>query len=195
MRWFNLALKVAFLGLLAFAATHQELSRFAGKAMDVRLWVFGPVTLIVPVAWLVAGHRRFGRAYPYWIDMLLVFPFLIDAIGNALDLYDSVTWFDDVMHLATWLPLVLSFGLALHYAPAVPRWAHAGLVVAFGAVTHILWEEGEYLAFIRDNPKEFHTAYTDTLGDLAMSLAGTVIGAVLTVTVLWGVGQRIRAGS
>ena len=66
-------------------------------------------------------------------------------------------------------------------------------VIAFGAVTPILWEGAEYFTFIRDNPKEFSTAYTDTLGDLAMSLSGTIVGAILTATVLWGVGLRMRA--
>ncbi len=61
-----------------------------------------------------------------------------------------------------------------------------GLVVGFGAVTAILWEFGEYFTFIRNNEDELRTAYTDTLGDLALGgIAGTTVGAALTVTLLW----------
>ena len=45
------------------------------------------------------------------------------------------------MHFLTWVPWVVAFGLLLvTYAPPLPRWAVFGLVVGFGAVTHILWE-------------------------------------------------------
>lgn len=94
------------------------------------------------------------------------------------------------MHTITWIPWVVAFGLMLHYArPPLPRWAHFGVTLAFGAVTHILWEEAEYFAFIRGG-KEFSTAYTDTLGDLAMSLLGSIIGSLLVVTLLWNKGKQ-----
>ncbi len=96
------------------------------------------------------------------------------------------------MHFATWVPWVVAFGLLLHYAPALPRWAHFGLVLGFGAITHIVWELGEYVSFIRDSP-ELATAYTDTLGDLLLSLTGSLAGAVLSVTALWGVGRHQAA--
>ena len=53
------------------------------------------------------------------------------------------------------------------------------LAVGFGAVTAILWEFGEYFAFIRDSP-ELDTAYTDTLGDLALGLTGSTVAAFVT---------------
>lgn len=59
-----------------------------------------------------------------------------------------------------------------------PRGVSRGLTVmlalGFGATAAVLWELGEYVAFIRHSP-ELQTAYTDTLGDL---LAGT-LGALL----------------
>ena len=67
------------------------------------------------------------------------------------------------------------------------RWSgslRGGLAVGFGAVTAILWEFLEYYTFIRHS-SELRTAYTDTLGDLALGLSGSVLAALLTVTVLW----------
>ena len=56
--------------------------------------------------------------------------------------------------------------------------------MGFGAVTAVLWEFGEYFAFIR-NSEELDTAYTDTLGDLALGLTGSVVAALVTSTVLY----------
>jgi len=56
-------------------------------------------------------------------------------------------------------------------------------VVGFGGVTAILWELGEYFAFIRNSP-ELSTAYTDTLGDLALGLSGSTLTATIAVIVM-----------
>jgi hypothetical protein len=58
------------------------------------------------------------------------------------------------------------------------------LAVGFGAVTAVLWEFGEYFAFIRHS-EELDTAYTDTLGDLALGLTGSVVAALVTSTILY----------
>ena len=55
-------------------------------------------------------------------------------------------------------------------------------------MTAITWELLEYFAFIR-NSSELATAYTDTLGDLALGLTGSVVSA-LTVAMLF---RRPRA--
>ena len=47
----------------------------------------------------------------------------------------------------------------------------------------MLWEFAEYITFIR-NSSELDTAYTDTLGDLALGLTGSVAAAALTATAL-----------
>jgi hypothetical protein len=47
------------------------------------------------------------------------------------------------------------------------------------------WEIGEYFAFIR-NSSELSTAYTDTLGDMALGLSGSTLTAAIAVFVLRG---------
>jgi hypothetical protein len=34
-------------------------------------------------------------AYAYVLDILIGLPFLIDTAGNALNLYDTIGWWDD----------------------------------------------------------------------------------------------------
>ncbi len=176
----DLAVKAALVSLLLFGS-FSGLDRFEGKAMLGRLIAYPVAAVIVPAVWWL-GFRR--SRYPFALDILIVLPFLIDTVGNALDLYDSVGWWDDVNHLVNWLILVLGFGTAL-LRTRLDRPVVFGLALGFGAVTHILWEIGEYFAFIRDNPDEYRTAYTDTIGDLALSLSGSTLGALLLVTVLW----------
>ena len=110
-------------------------------------------------------------------------PFLIDTAGNAANLYDTVNHWDDLNHLVNWAILTAGFGQLLVRLP-LQRAIAWGLAVGFGAVTAVLWEFGEYYTFIRHSP-ELRTAYTDTLGDLALGLTGSAIAATLTVTFLW----------
>jgi hypothetical protein len=118
-----------------------------------------------------------------------VLPFLIDTIGNALDLYDTIDWWDDANHFVNWA-LLSGAVAALLLRSTLPRWERFMLVVGFGATTAILWEIGEYFAFIRNSP-ERATAYTDTLGDLSLGLSGSTFTAALAAFVL----GRARAGS
>lgn len=158
-----------------FAVTQPDLPQFHGKAMTGRALTYPIAALVVPVIWFLRGRRG---SYPHDIDILLVLPFLIDTAGNAADLYDAISWWDDLNHLVNWAILVTGFGQFLRRV-GTGALEGFGLAVGFGAVTAILWELGEYVTFIRTNTNELSTAYTDTLGDLALGLTGSVIAATL----------------
>jgi len=162
--------------LLAFAVARQDLPQFHGKSMTGRAIGYPIAALIVPVAWFLTAR---GRRYPIIVDMLVVAPFVIDMVGNAANLYDSISWWDDANHLCNWAILVAGFGVLL-LSTSLDRWPLWGLAVGFGAVTAILWELLEYVTFIRNSP-ELRTAYHDTLGDLALGLTGSVVAATLVV--------------
>ena len=100
--------------------------------------------MIVPLGWWLAGHPR---PYPYALDILLVSPFLVDVLGNVFDLYDAITWWDDLNHFVNWALLSLAIGqLVLRFG--LPRIETFVIVVGFGAFAAIVWELGEYVAFI-----------------------------------------------
>jgi hypothetical protein len=135
--------------------------------------------VIVPLGWWLAGRPR---PYPYALDILLVSPFLVDVLGNVFDLYDAITWWEDLNHFVNWALLSLAIGqLVLRFA--LPRIETFVIVVGFGAFAAIVWELGEYVAFIR-NSDELGTAYTDTLGDMLLGLIGSIAAALATATVL-----------
>jgi hypothetical protein len=179
----DVAVKAALVGLLLLAVLRPDLPQFEGKAMAGRALTYPLAAIVVPLGWWI--HRRRGgrsRDYPYALDILLVLPFLIDTAGNALDLYDRITWWDDANHFVNWGILTAAFGqLLLRLRPE--RWVLAALAVGFGATTAVLWEFAEYWTFIRES-EELETAYTDTLGDLALGLSGSIVAAVVTATVL-----------
>jgi hypothetical protein len=183
----DLVLKAALVLLLLHAVVFPDLPQYQGKGIGWRLLLYPVSSILVPLVWLaMRGRVARGSAYPYLIDICVGLPFLIDTAGNAAGFYDDIQWWDDVMHFVTWVPWVLAFGLAVRRRPNLRRFDVAAITIGFGAATHIVWELLEYVAFIRDNPNEYETAYSDTMGDLTMSLVGSITGGVLVATVLWG---------
>jgi hypothetical protein len=175
----DIGLKLALISLLLTAVLYPHLPQFEGKAMGGRAVAYPLSVLIVPVVWFV-WFRRYP--YPIAIDILVVLPFLIDTAGNALDLYDTIEWWDDANHLVNWAILTAGAAVALSYLP-LGRLNRFALGVGFGAVTAIGWELAEYVTFIRNSP-ELATAYTDTLGDLLLGTIGAVIGSAVVAWLL-----------
>jgi len=176
--WLDVAVKLSPVLLLAFGA-FSGLERFAGKAFGWRLVGYSIAALVVPAIWAARGRRL---PYPFAVDTLFVLPFLIDTIGNALNLYDTIDWWDDANHFVNWALLSGAIAVAL-LRTHVKRTELFSLVVGFGGVTAILWELGEYFAFIRNSP-ELATAYTDTPGDLSLGLSGSTLTAAIAVVAL-----------
>jgi hypothetical protein len=124
-------------------------------------------------------------AYPYATDVLVTLPFLIDTVGNALDLYDSIEWWDDANHLVNWFLLTAAIAILLR-GTDLPPWARAGLGIGWAATTAILWELAEYVTFVPGS-SEASTAYADTLGDLALGLLG---GTIASLLIAWRLPSR-----
>ena len=175
--WVNLAVKAILIGLLVFGA-FSGLQQFEGKGYLWRLVTYPLSALVVPVIW-TALRRRPG--YPYPVDILLALPFLVDTAGNALDLYDTIEWWDDANHFVNWMLVSGAVG-ALAWRNRIRRWETLAFVVGFGAVAAILWEVGEYFAFIRHS-EELATAYSDTLGDMALGLSGSAVAGLAVALV------------
>jgi hypothetical protein len=93
-------------------------------------------------------------------------------VGNALDLYDRIEWWDDINHLGNWMLLSAAF-VSLGGPHDATRLTRVALGVGFGAVVAIVWEALECVTFIPDSP-EAATAYQDTLGDLTLGLLGSL---------------------
>ena len=183
----NVTVKVLLVLFLLHAVLYPDLPQYQGKAIGWRLLLYPLTILIVPIVWLLRGRRPVP--YPHHIDLVVALPFVLDTMGNAFNLFDTISWWDDFMHVLNWIPWVMVAGFIARYFP-LGRVNVALLAWGYGAITHILWEEGEYLAFVQANKHESATAYRDTMGDLILSLIGGLIGAVLVATVLWKPVER-----
>jgi hypothetical protein len=181
----DLAVKLVTVGLLLLAVLRPEFPQFQDKAFAGRAIAYPIALLAVPAIWWLFLRSRIH--FPVVVDILIGLPFLIDMAGNALNMYDTIEWWDDANHLLNWAIHTAAIGILLRVT-ALPAAARAGLGVAWAATTAILWELAEYIAFVPNSP-EAVTAYGDTLGDLALGLVG---GSIASVLVAWWPGAPAR---
>jgi hypothetical protein len=159
---------------LLVAAFVPGLPQFEGKGFGARLALYPVMMLVVPVLWRWHGT---GAAVPWAGFTLVMTPFLIDVSGNTLDLYDRVVWFDDACHFVNWFLLTLGLALVVRADLVRPEWARLLLMVGGGALLAVVWEVGEWFAFIRYGT-ELATAYQDTLGDEVLGTTGSLLAAL-----------------
>jgi len=171
--------------LLGFAVLNPDLQQFEGKAFAGRAVIYPAALLLVPLGWWVFGYRTI--AFPFAADILFGLPFLIDVGGNALNLYDTIEWWDDANHLANWALHTSAVGLLLRYGEW-SRLTRAAVAFGYAVTTAVLWEFAEFVMFVPDSP-EAATAYADTLLDLALGMLGGLVAAVATARM-----RRLRVG-
>jgi hypothetical protein len=172
----DLAVKVATVGLLAWAIFNPDLPQFQGKAFTGRAIAYPIALLVFPIGWWFFGRRRIP--FPIVADILFGLPFLIDVVGNALNLYDTIDWWDDANHLVNWALHTSAVGLLLRYGQWTPT-TRVALAFGYAVTSAVLWEFAEFVTFVPNSP-EAATAYADTLFDIFNGMVGGLIGAVVT---------------
>lgn len=172
----DLAVKVATIGLLAWAVLNPDLPQFQGKAFTGRAIAYPVALLVFPIGWWLFGRRRIP--FPIAADILFGLPFLIDVVGNALNLYDTIDWWDDANHLVNWALHTAAAGLLLRYGQWTPT-TRVALAFGYAITSAVLWEFAEFVTFVPNSP-EAATAYADTLFDIFNGMIGGLIGAVVT---------------
>lgn len=176
------ALKALLVLSLVLVVVDPGWGNLEGKAPVARALVYPLPAFAVPIWW---WWRRPARPYPVSADLLLTLVCFSDILGNRLDLYDTVVWFDDAIHL---LNGALLAGAVLLLGPP----AGAGLAsaieraVAVGLSAALAWELFEYVSFVTRSA-EYAGAYQDTIVDLTLGWVGAVLAAV--------VFHRARRGS
>lgn len=144
---------------------------------------------------LVLGGLMVPRALgtPGPLDAAYGTGLLVAAWSGVLDVYETVGWWDLLIHFAvTGLVAAVAYGglvlarVALDPADARRHAQRIGvpiLVTALGLALSVLWEIGEWLGhtYVDDS---IHVSEVDTLGDLAAGGTGALLaGGVL---VAWG---------
>ncbi len=131
--------------------------------------------LAVPVAWRLMGRRP---PYPRELDLAVTIPLLVDAGGNAIGIYRRAN-VDDLIHFTDGAVVASVVG-----ALATPRvrtsWEAAAAGTLTGAAAAGLWEIGEWVG-LKLGAKGMDLTYDDTMTDLIETMAGAVLGGVITL--------------
>jgi hypothetical protein len=182
----NVTAKAGLVLLLVLALLYPDLGHLRDKGAGVRAVGYPLASFAVPFIWWTWWRER--MAFPWIPDLLVTITCFTDVLGNRMDLYDTIVWFDDWMHFMNTGLLAAAFILL-----TLPRDSSLGRVVerslAFGATAAIAWELGEYVAFLSKS-SERAFAYGDTLGDLTLGVLGALVAAVV-VQRSWSSGRLL----
>ena len=166
--------KAALMASLALVLVDPTWGNLEGKAPVARALTYPMLAFAVPVWWQL--WRRTGP-YPWLADLLLTVAAFSDILGNRLDLYDQVLWFDDAIHVANVACVTAALVLlTMHRTSSALAVLERSL--ALGMTAALAWELFELVSFVTRSP-ELPTAYADTLGDLLAGWVGTVLAALL----------------
>ena len=191
--WAAAGVKVALLLAFVIALT-LPLEQLEGKGMAFRFPLFMLSTVVMPLAW----RRRFSP-YPATADVFVVAPFLLDTLGNLVGLYDAYDATDDVLHTVNWVLLVAAFhawrfrrGGSAAVMSSSDSWL---LGAGIGALAIVGWEIAEWIVAETGAGGGLALTYGDTVGDLALSTAGGMLGSWLGVRYLGArAGAAMPAG-
>lgn len=184
VRTANISAKAGLILLLALALLFPDDSHLRGKASGVRATIYPMLAFMVPAIWVLFWKER--ASFPWLADLLVTITCFTDILGNRMNLYDTIVWFDDWMHfMNTGLLAAAVILLTMHRSSTFLSVLERAL--AIGATGAIAWEIGEYFAFISGS-SERHFAYADTLGDLGLGVLGAITGAAIICT-LWRQGR------
>lgn len=185
-RNFNIAMKagivVAFVIAIAVPLEHLK-----GKAMGLRVPLFVGSAAVVPLIEYFRKNKR--HPYPHMADGLVVAPFLVDTLGNLVGAYDNFAVTDDVLHCVNWILLVMAFQ-AFRFRRTTSTSEAILLGAGFGALAIVAWEIMEWAVDTTDAGGGLGLTYGDTIGDLALSTTGGVIGSIIGT--LWFGRQATR---
>lgn len=159
--------------LLAQAILYPELGNMEDKAAGLRAVGYPMLAFTVPVVWYLYWRDR--ASFPWLADLLVTITCFTDVLGNRMDLYDTVVWFDDWMHFMN-VGLLAAAVILLTLPRSSSLGATLERALAFGATGAVAWELAEYFAFL-SAAAERHSTYTDTLGDLGLGILGAVVAA------------------
>lgn len=114
LKLYNYLMKGALASLLIHAVYFSNLPQYKNKAIALRVIFYPLASLATYIIWQIANRKKHTKLpYPYVIDICVTFVVAFDLLGNSLGLYDSIYWWDDIMHLTLTIPWVLVAGYYL----------------------------------------------------------------------------------
>lgn len=175
VRTLDVLAKAGLVVLLWVAITNPELGHLRGKAAGLRAVGYPMMAFVLPAVWWAFWRDRVS--FPWLADLLVTLTCFTDTLGNRMDLYDTIRWFDDGIHLMN-TGLFAAALLLLTLPVTAGLGATIERALAVGVTAALAWEIGEYYAFLSTSSERID-AYADTLGDLGLGTLGAVLAAVV----------------
>lgn len=170
----NVAAKAMLLLLLLTAMLYPELGNLEGKGATARAIGYPLMAFTVPLVWFLRWRER--ASFPWLADLLVTVTCFSDTLGNRLDLYDTIWWFDDLVHVVNTGLLTAAF-ILLTLSHRATRAQVLERSLAFGVTAALAWEIAEYYAFLSRSGAV--DRYADTLADLALGAIGAVAAGLI----------------
>jgi hypothetical protein len=186
-RTLDVSAKTLLVLLLGFALAYPDLGHMKDKAAGLRAVGYPLLAFAVPAIWWLNWRDR--ASFPWLADLMVTLSCFTDTLGNRMDLYDTIVWFDDWMHFMN-TGLLTAAVILLTMPRSATLGATTERALAFGMSAAVVWELAEYFAFISKSA-ERPGAYPDTLGDLTLGGMGAVVAALL-IHAAWRAG-RLRS--
>ncbi|HEY9565469.1 MAG TPA: hypothetical protein VIR30_17010 [Nocardioides sp.] len=184
VRVLDITAKVIMLLMLFMTLMNPEIGNMADKGAEARAIGYPLASFAIPAIWYLFWRDR--ASFPWLADLFVTITCFTDILGNRMDLYDTIVWFDDWMHLMNTGLLTAAVILL-----TMPRTSSLGATIeralAFGVSAAVFWEFAEYFAFLSKSTERV-SAYPDTLGDLALGSFGAILAALI-VHALWQAGR------
>lgn len=184
----DLAAKAVLVLLVVRVGLDPTWGNLEGKAPVARAVTYPLAAFVIPVVWAL---RFRGRPFPWLPDLLVTLTCFSDILGNRLDLYDSVVWFDDAVHVVVTGLVSAAAVLLTMRRGAFTLVLQRALAVGLSAA--LAWELFEYVSFVTRSA-EFAGAYRDTIGDLVLGWVGSVLAAGVIVLRWHWADARLVAG-
>ncbi len=124
VRGANVSTKAGLVVLLVFALMFPDAANLRDKAAGLRAVLYPLLAFTVPFLWFLLWRER--ASFPWLADLLVTITCFTDILGNRMDLYDSIVWFDDWMHfMNTGLLAAAVILLTMHRTTGAPGGARA----------------------------------------------------------------------
>ncbi|WP_229052292.1 hypothetical protein [Aeromicrobium sp. Leaf350] len=190
VRQLDIAAKAILLVLLVGALIAPDMGNMQDKGAWWRAVGYPALAFTLPLLWALYWRER--MSFPWLADLCITIPCFSDILGNRLDLYDRIWWFDDWMHFFNTGLLVVAV-LLLTMPRKATRAAVLERSLAFGVTAALAWEIAEYFAFLHRWDALPNRLYEDTLGDLFLGTMGSLV-AGLIVHRAWLRGRLTEEG-
>ena len=191
MKIINISLKLVLLISLIVALT-SYIPNLEGKGMAYRT----PFYLIAISFLPLLSYIKKWKNYPYATDILLILPFLLDTFGNFLGYFDSIVFFDDLLHILNWILIVMSIQTFRLQNRNFNKDDYM-FGVGMGTLIIVIWELLEWILSVDGLGliTALHLSYNDTMGDLFGSVLGSFIGSYFGISLSKYLSRKYQRAS